>query len=94
MTLARTAVRHRWLQCDKWWSGLTLRIGLADNGIFDEILRTCRDRGLLLVVYAQTANAVARQFPGADVTALPAEPFPFSQFSAEQTVLHRYHAQS
>ncbi|MFC0064523.1 Rossmann-like domain-containing protein [Umezawaea endophytica] len=62
------------------------------NGTFDEILTTCRDRGVPLVVYAQTGSAVARHFLGAGVTALSAEPFPFSQFSAEETVLYRYRA--
>ncbi|WP_416904467.1 Rossmann-like domain-containing protein [Micromonospora echinospora] len=64
------------------------------NGTFDEILRTCQDRGVPLIVYAQTASAVARHFLGSGVTALSAEPFPFSQFSAEETVIFRYHAQS
>jgi hypothetical protein len=60
------------------------------NGTFDEILRTCRERAIPLVVYAQTASAVARHFLGAGVTALSAEPFPFSQFSADATTLFRY----
>ncbi|UVS80509.1 Rossmann-like domain-containing protein [Actinokineospora sp. UTMC 2448] len=62
------------------------------NGTFDEILRRCRDRAVPLVVYAQTGSAVARAFLGSGVTALSAEPFPFSQFSAEETVLYRYRA--
>ncbi|MFS8099059.1 hypothetical protein LFM09_18200 [Lentzea alba] len=60
------------------------------NGTFDEILRTCRDRGVPLIIYAQTASAVARHFLDAGVTALSAEPFPFSQFSADDTALFRY----
>ncbi|MEO3753301.1 DUF364 domain-containing protein [Streptomyces sp. B6B3] len=68
-------------------TGMTL-----GNGTFDAILRRCRKRGLPLVVYAQTGSAVARAFLGAGVTALSAEPFPFSQFSAEPTVLYRYRA--
>ncbi|MEV6716214.1 DUF364 domain-containing protein [Lentzea sp. NPDC051208] len=60
------------------------------NGTFDEILRVCRERAIPLVIYAQTASAIARHFLGSGVTALSAEPFPFSQFSAEQTVLYRY----
>lgn len=64
------------------------------NGTFDEILTTCRERDVPLVVYAQSASAVARHFLGAGVTALSAEPFPFSQFSAEETVLYRYRAHS
>lgn len=62
------------------------------NGTFDEILRSCRERDVPLVVYAQTASAVARHFLGSGVTALSAEPFPFSQFSADETALYRYRA--
>ncbi|WP_024758349.1 Rossmann-like domain-containing protein [Streptomyces exfoliatus] len=66
-------------------TGMTL-----SNGSFDTILDRCRSRGIPLVVYAQTGSAVARAFLGSGVTALSAEPFPFSQFSAEETVLYRY----
>ncbi|MFC5286357.1 Rossmann-like domain-containing protein [Actinokineospora guangxiensis] len=62
------------------------------NGTFDEILRTCRARRLPLVVYAQTGAAIARAFLGGGVTALSAEPFPFSQFSADETAIYRYRA--
>ncbi len=62
------------------------------NGTFDEILRRCRERDVPLIVYAQSAAAVARAFLGAGVHALSAEPFPFSQFSADETVLYRYRA--
>lgn len=62
------------------------------NGTFDEILDSCRRRAVPLVVYAQTGSAVVREFLGAGVTALAAEPFPFSQFSADDTVLYRYQA--
>ncbi|ACU38607.1 hypothetical protein KCV87_31480 [Actinosynnema pretiosum subsp. pretiosum] len=68
-------------------TGMTL-----GNGSFDVILASCRERGVPLVVYAQTGSAVARHFLGAGVTALSAEPFPFSQFSAEPTRLYRYRA--
>ncbi len=64
------------------------------NGTFDEILSTCRSRDVPLVVYAQTASAVARHFLGNGVTALSAEPFPFSQFSADETALYRYRART
>lgn len=60
------------------------------NGTFDEIMDTCRRRDVPLVIYAQSGAAVARHFLGAGVTALSAEPFPFSQFSADETVLYRY----
>ncbi|MFH9727595.1 Rossmann-like domain-containing protein [Streptomyces sp. NPDC017254] len=66
-------------------TGMTL-----SNGSFDTILERCRARGIPLIVYAQTGSAVARAFLGSGVTALSAEPFPFSQFSADETVLYRY----
>ncbi|MEI5100436.1 DUF364 domain-containing protein [Streptomyces sp. PmtG] len=66
-------------------TGMTL-----SNGSFDTILARCRERGVPLIVYAQSGSAVARAFLGAGVTALSAEPFPFSQFSAEPTALYRY----
>ncbi|WP_228980697.1 DUF364 domain-containing protein [Streptomyces sp. DH12] len=66
-------------------TGMTL-----GNGSFDRILEHCRKQELPLVVYAQTGSAVARAFLGAGVTALSAEPFPFSQFSADATALYRY----
>jgi hypothetical protein len=66
-------------------TGMTL-----SNGSFDTILDRCRTRGIPLVVYAQTGSAVARAFLGSGVTALSAEPFPFSQFSADPTTLYRY----
>lgn len=66
-------------------TGMTL-----GNGTFDEVVRHCRDSNTPLVVYAQTGSAVARCFLGSGVTALCAEPFPFSQFSADPTVLYRY----
>lgn len=66
-------------------TGMTL-----GNGTFDRILESCRERGAPLVVYAQSGAAVARRFLGSGVTALSAEPFPFSQFSAEPTLLYRY----
>lgn len=66
-------------------TGMTL-----SNGSFDTILERCRSRGIPLIVYAQSGSAVARAFLGSGVTALSAEPFPFSQFSAEETSLYRY----
>ncbi|WP_406860651.1 DUF364 domain-containing protein [Streptomyces sp. HUAS MG47] len=70
-------------------TGMTL-----SNGSFDVVLERCRARGIPLVVYAQTGSAVARAFLGSGVSALSAEPFPFSQFSAEETVLYRYRTAS
>ncbi|CAM5232439.1 hypothetical protein GCM10010329_62940 [Streptomyces spiroverticillatus] len=66
-------------------TGMTL-----GNGSFDTILEHCRKRALPLTVYAQTGSAVARAFLGSGVTGLSAEPFPFSQFSADATALYRY----
>ncbi|WP_432056487.1 Rossmann-like domain-containing protein [Streptomyces sp. bgisy022] len=66
-------------------TGMTL-----SNGTFDLVLEHCRDQDVPLVVYAQTGSAVARAFLSHGVTALNAEPFPFSQFSAEPTLMHRY----
>ena len=68
-------------------TGMTL-----SNGTFDLVLEHCRDHGTPLVVYAQTGSSVVRAFLPAGVTALSAEPFPFSQFSAEPTCLYRYRA--
>lgn len=68
-------------------TGMTL-----SNATFDQVVGRCVRRGVPLVVYAQTGSAVARAFLGAGVTALSAEPFPFSQFSAEPTTLYRYRA--
>ncbi|RZQ59639.1 Rossmann-like domain-containing protein [Amycolatopsis suaedae] len=70
-------------------TGMTL-----SNGSFDEILRRCVKRAVPLIVYAQSGSAVARAFLGAGVSALSAEPFPFSQFSAEPTTLYRYRAET
>ncbi|MDA3647070.1 hypothetical protein LZ318_13590 [Saccharopolyspora indica] len=70
-------------------TGMTL-----SNGTFDQILRHCGESGVPLVVYAQTGSAVARAFLGAGATAVSAEPFPFSQFSADPTVLYRYRAEA
>ncbi|MFF8841163.1 Rossmann-like domain-containing protein [Streptomyces sp. NPDC015127] len=68
-------------------TGMTL-----SNGTFDLVLEHCREQDVPLVVYAQTGSAVARAFLPAGVTALNAEPFPFSQFSADPTPMYRYRA--
>ncbi|MBB6121093.1 Rossmann-like domain-containing protein [Nocardiopsis algeriensis] len=70
-------------------TGMTL-----GNGTFDRILARCRERALPLVVYAQSGSAVARAFLGRGVSALSAEPFPFSQFSAAPSALYRYRAEA
>jgi hypothetical protein len=66
-------------------TGMTL-----SNGTFDLILAHCREHEVPLVVYAQSGSAVARAFLSAGVSALSAEPFAFSQFSADETPLYRY----
>ena len=69
-------------------TGMTL-----GNGSFDRILAAVRRRRVPLVVYAQTGSAIAAQFVGQGVSALSAEPFPFSQFSAEPTPIYLYRAE-
>lgn len=68
-------------------TGMTLANGTAGGIIAD-----CRARGVPLTVYAQTGSAVARALLGAGLGRVCAEPFPFSQFSAEPTWLYRYRA--
>src|SRR5690554_3605662 len=60
------------------------------NGTFDRILETVRERQIPLTVYAQTGSAVIAQFVGKGVTALVAEPFPFTQFSGGASQLYGY----
>lgn len=66
-------------------TGMTL-----SNGSFDMILERCRHRGVPLVVYAQTGSAIVPRFLGGGVSAVSAEPFPFSQFSADPTPIYLY----
>ena len=68
-------------------TGMTL-----SNGSFDDILTTLRAREVPLVVYAQTGSAIVPRFLGHGVAAVSAEPFPFSQFSADPTPIHLYRA--
>lgn len=70
-------------------TGMTL-----SNGSFDVLLGRCREQEKPLAVYAQTGSAVIRSFLGSGVTALSAEPFPFSQFSSRPTSLYRYHSRT
>lgn len=66
-------------------TGMTL-----GNGTFDEILATVRRKQIPLTVYAQTGSALAAQFVGKGITSLVAEPFPFTQFSADTTKVFCY----
>lgn len=61
------------------------------DGSFDDIRSACAARGIPLTVYAQSGSAIVREFVGwGGVSALIAEPFPFSQFSCDRTWLYRY----
>lgn len=60
------------------------------NGTFDRIVERVRERQIPLTVYAQTGSAVVASFIGRGVTALIAEPFPFTQFNAGSTQLYCY----
>jgi hypothetical protein len=68
-------------------TGMTL-----SNGSFDRIVAAARRRNIPLAIYAQTGSAVAARFVGRGVSALSAEPFPFSQFSADPTAIYLYRA--
>lgn len=60
------------------------------NGTFDRIIETVKKRKIPLTIYGQTGSAVVAQFLNKGVTNLLAEPFPFSQFSAEESFLYVY----
>jgi hypothetical protein len=60
------------------------------NGTFDRILERVRERRVPFTVYAQTGSAIVAQFMDKGVTALIAEPFPFTQFSAAVSPLYCY----
>lgn len=66
-------------------TGMTL-----SNGTFDRILARVRERQIPLTVYAQTGSAVIASFVNQGVTALVAEPFPFTQFNAGASQLYCY----
>lgn len=69
-------------------TGMTL-----SNGTFDRVIERVLERSIPLTVYAQTGSAVAARFVGAGITSLVAEPFPFSQFSANATRVFCYRGQ-
>lgn len=66
-------------------TGMTL-----GNGTFDPLRRRCLDRRIPLAIYAQSGAAVAREYLGRGVSAVSAEHFPFSQFSADASPLYVY----
>lgn len=69
-------------------TGMTL-----SNGSFDQILTAARSRNVPLIVFAQTGSAIVPRFLGNGVAAISAEPFPFSQFSADPTPIYLYRAE-
>ncbi len=66
-------------------TGMTL-----GNGTFGRVLERVREKRIPLTVYAQTGSAIVARFVGRGVTALLAEPFPFTQFSAGATQVYGY----
>lgn len=66
-------------------TGMTL-----GNGTFDTIAADCRAHGVPLALYAQTGSAIARELVGSAIVAACCEPFPFSQFSADDTRVHLF----
>jgi hypothetical protein len=68
-------------------TGMTL-----GNGSFDRLLSVATIRRVPLIVYAQTGGAIVPRFLGRGVSAISAESFPFSQFSADPTPIYLYRA--
>lgn len=66
-------------------SGMTL-----GNGTFEPLAAHARAAGKPLVLFAQTASAVAPYFLGHGVTAVSAEPYPFFWLDGGPTAIHRY----
>lgn len=72
-------------------AGCVLASGMVlGNGSFDRISQLSADRGIPLVMFAQTGAAVLREMLGAEVSALSAEPYPFFWLSGEVTDIHCY----
>lgn len=68
-------------------SGMTL-----GNGTFEPLAAHARASGKPLVLFAQTASAVAPCFLGHGVTAVSAEPYPFFWLDGGPTAIHRHRA--
>ncbi|MEV0434825.1 hypothetical protein [Nocardia sp. NPDC050413] len=66
-------------------TGMTL-----GNGTFDEFRAIARERGLPLVLFAQTGSAVLPWFLGAGVHAISAEPYPFFSLDGAASTLVTY----
>ena len=60
------------------------------NGTFDTICQITQERNIPLTIYGQTGSAVVAQFMSRGVTNLLAEPFPFSQFTADESKVYIY----
>ena len=60
------------------------------NGTFDRIRERVIERGIDLIIYGQTGSAIAAHYVGNGVTAVVAEPFPFSQFTTDESNLYLY----
>lgn len=68
-------------------SGMTL-----GNGTFEPLLARARAEGIPLVLFAQTGAAVAREFLGAGLDGLSAEPYPFFWLAGGATEIYLYRA--
>ncbi|MEV0687940.1 hypothetical protein AB0I35_29140 [Nocardia sp. NPDC050378] len=66
-------------------TGMTL-----GNGTFDEFRTIAHERGLPLVLFAQTGSAVLPWFLGAGVHAVSAEPYPFFSLDGAPSTLVTY----
>ncbi len=69
-------------------TGMTL-----SNGTFDTILSAARKRDIPLVFFAQTGSNIIPRFLSCGVSAVCAEPFPFSQFSAIPSPVYLYRSE-
>ncbi|NSX56824.1 Rossmann-like domain-containing protein [Parasulfitobacter algicola] len=65
-------------------TGMTLT-----NGSIEEIIASCRDRSIPLVVYSQTGSHVFGSLANTgQISGLVAETFPYSQFTSQKSSLH------
>jgi uncharacterized protein (DUF4213/DUF364 family) len=66
-------------------TGMTL-----SNATFDPLLSRAQERGIPVVVYAQTGSAIVPRFLGHGVSAVSAEPFPFFSLHGDPTTIYLY----
>lgn len=65
-------------------TGMTLT-----NGSIEDIMATCHDRGIPLVIYSQTGSHVFGNLANTgQISGLVAETFPYSQFTAQESPLY------